>query len=329
MSTATSAHSPDGQAVSARPRWAAKAERGSGAALALLIRIVRSLGPRWSRALVHPVGAYFLLTDREARAASFDYLRRVLPGGAAGWRDGYRHLVEFSTSIFDRMCVWAGQDDDITLLHDGAGHFAHLPDAEGARANRLGKSGALIVGAHLGTFDMMRSICLEAEVPVRVVMYGDNAETINRFFAGLNPGFQLDLIHIKPGAHNATLEIRQAVERGDFVVIMGDRVPLAGEGAETVRFLGGEARFPKGPFTLAALIGCPLMMALAVRVGTATYRVESRPLYAGGRVPRAGRDAVVRDMTLAYASTLEDACRRHPYQWFNFFDFWETKREGS
>lgn len=314
-----------------RPRWAAKAERGSGLALALLLRLVRGLGPRASRLVVHPVAAYFLLTDREARRASRAYFRRVaaLPGGrealghAPGWRDSYLQLLEFCTSVYDRVCVWAGQDDHLTLAHRGALHFEHLPDASGERGNRLGKSGAIIVGAHLGTFDMMRAICLDADVPVRPVVYGDNAETINRFFSGLNPDFQLDLIHIRPGAVNATFEIRRAVERGDFVVIMGDRVPVAGEAYRSVPFLGGRARFPEGPFALAALIGCPLMFAAALRVGPFDYRVESLPIHPGGRVPRAEREKVVDEMIRRYAAALEAVCLRAPYQWFNFFEFWE------
>jgi predicted LPLAT superfamily acyltransferase len=313
-----------------RPRWAEKAERGSGVALRLLIRIVRWLGPGTSRLLLHPIAAYFLLTDGEARRASRAYFERLarLPDGRAalghapGWRDTYRHLLEFSTSLFDRMCVWAGQDEGFELRHEAQGHFAHLPDAEPGRANSLGKGGALIASAHFGTFDMMRSICMEAQVPVRAVMYGDNAETINRFFAGLNPDLDLDLIHIRPGQIGASFEIRDAIRAGAFVVIMGDRVPPGGGGAQRAAFLGEPARFPTGPFELAALLGCPLMVASAVRVGPATYRVDSEPLYPGGRVPRAEREKVVQEMVERYAAILERACLRTPYQWFNFFDFW-------
>lgn len=323
---------PSEAGLPSRPRWAEKAERGSGIALALLIRLVRALGPRASRLIVHPVAAYFLIVDREAREASRAYFDQLvsLPAGrealghAPGWRDLYRHLLEFSISIFDRICVWAGQDDHLRLEHRGSEHFEHLPEAEGARANRLGKAGAIIVSAHLGTFDMMRAICLEADVPVRPVMYGGNAETINRFFSGLNPDFQLDLIHIRPGRIDATLEIRRAVELGELVVIMGDRVPVAGEAYRSVPFLGRPARFPEGPFALAALIGCPLMVATATRVGPLTYRVESQPIYAGGRVPRSERAKVVGEMIRRYAAALESTCLRAPYQWFNFFPFWEA-----
>jgi predicted LPLAT superfamily acyltransferase len=307
-----------------------KAERGSALALRMLIRVVRALGPRTTRLLVHPIAAYFLLTDREARRSSLAYFERLtsLPGGRAalghppGIADVYRQLLEFSISIFDRMCVWAGETHGFELVHRGHGHFAHLPDVEGPGANALGKCGTLIASAHLGTFDMMRAVSLAEGVPVRAVMYSANAETINAFFSALNPGLGADLIHIRPGDVGASFEIRRSVERGSFVVIMGDRVGIAG-GTHTVRFLGAPARFPEGPFALAALIGCPLMVATSVRTGPFSYRVDSEPIYEGGRVPRRERDKVVHEMIERYAACLEQACLRAPHQWFNFFDFWD------
>jgi predicted LPLAT superfamily acyltransferase len=102
-------------------------------------------------------------------------------------------------------------------------------------------------------------------------------------------------------------------------------VPVAGEAFRTVPFLGGRARFPEGPFALAALIGCPLMFATATRVSDRGYRVESEPIYPGGRVPRAERDKVVEEMVRRYALALEATCLRSPHQWFNFFRFWEEE----
>jgi len=280
--------------------------------------------------LLNPAAAYYLVADAKARRASRDYLERVYAtpegraalGRAPSWRATYRHLFEFATAISDRACVFAGFDDDFTFDHRGAGHFAHLPEGRGSNRNALGKCGALIVGAHVGSFDMMRSICMEADVPVSVVMYGDNAQTINRFLDALNPNLNLRMIHVGSDATSAALEIRAAIERGEFVAIMGDRVPLTGRGTRTVPFLGAPARFSEGPFQLAALIGCPVIVACALRTGDARYRVESEPLYAGGRVPRAQRDAVVGEMLEAFARHLERTCLREPYQWYNFFDFW-------
>lgn len=317
-----------------RPAWALKVERGSALALRMMIAVVRSLGRRTGRTLLHPIVAYYLLTDGRARRAARGYFAqlastdagRAALGHAPGWRDLYRNLLDFSISLFDRTCVWAGHDDDFTFLHRGAGHFEHLPDAgDGSGAgNRLGKQGALILSAHVGTFELMRVICHEAAVPVNAVVYGANAETFNNFLNALNPQLDLHLIHVRPGAHAASLEVRAAIERGEFVAIMADRVGLDGRGTQRIPFLGAPARFSEGPFQLALAVGCPIMVAFALRRGEARYEVISEPLYAGGRVPRAERAKVVRELMERYARSLEQACLSAPHQWFNFFDFWEA-----
>ena len=80
--------------------------------------------------------------------------------------------------------------------------------------------------------------------------------------------------------------------------------------------------------SVATLIGCPVMLATARRLGDARYRVESEPLYAGGRVPRGERDKRVTELVERYAGYLERCCLRAPYQWFNFFEYWEDDAEA-
>ena len=41
---------------------------------------------------------------------------------------------------------------------------------------------------------------------------------------------------------------------------------------------------------------------------------------------RAGREAAIRERAARYAARVEEVCRAHPYNWFNFHDFWEEKR---
>ncbi len=314
-----------------RPFWAVRAERGTAGALRFVLRLLGLLGRRGAAIVIHPVAFYFWVTDRSARRASADYLERLTStergraalGRRPDWRDQYRHIHAFARAIFDRLCVWAGIGH-LDVEHEGTAHFAHLPDATPEQGgNVLGKSGALIVTAHAGSFDMMRAASMGQQVPVHVVIYGANAQTINGFFEALNPELQLDLIHVRPGSTGAALEIRAAIRRGHFVAIMGDRTGLDSAGLRRAPFLGKPAPFSAGPFELAATIGCPVMMATTLRGEDGRYHVRSWPIHPGGRVPRGDRDRVVQQMIERYAEILESAVHEAPYQWFNFFDFWD------
>jgi len=282
-----------------------------------MLRFLGLFGRRTALLLLHPISFYFWVSDSGARRASAAYFERLVStpegrralGHEPGWRDGYRHIHEFAISIFDRLCVWAGLGD-LVIDHEGSGHFAHLPDAAaGENANALGKCGALIVGAHVGNFDMMRAASMGEQVPVHVVMYGANARTINGFSVA------------------AALEIRAAIQRSDFVAIMGDRAGLTSDARHLALFLGAPARFGAGPFELAATLGCPLMMATTLRTDDGHYQVRSWPIYPGGHVPRGERSEVVQRMIETYAAILKTAVLEAPYQWFNFFDFWKNEED--
>ncbi len=41
------------------------------------------------------------------------------------------------------------------------------------------------------------------------------------------------------------------------------------------------------------------------------------------------RDAAVQEAVRRYAAELERACRAHPYNWFNFFDFWKSDGDSA
>jgi predicted LPLAT superfamily acyltransferase len=185
--------------------------------------------------------------------------------------------------------------------------------------------GGILVGAHLGSFDLLRLVAAQHDVRVNVLMFTAHADRINAFFERLDPRSRLRVLPIDASAASTALSVRHAVERGEFVGILADRLPPGGTGrAATVPFLGRPAAFPATAFEIAALIGCPLLFVACVRLGDARYQSIAEVLYEGGRVPRAERSALARALLERYVARLEAWCLRAPYQWFNFYDFWQA-----
>jgi predicted LPLAT superfamily acyltransferase len=183
--------------------------------------------------------------------------------------------------------------------------------------------GGILVGAHLGSFDLLRLVAAQHDVRVNVLMYTAHADRINAFFERLDPRSRLRVLPIDPSSANTALAVRHCVERGEFVGILADRLPPGRGGrAARVPFLGRPAAFPTTAFEIAALLGCPLLLALCVRLGDARYQSVAEVLYEGGRVGRAERPALARTLLERYVARLEAWCARAPYQWFNFYDFW-------
>jgi predicted LPLAT superfamily acyltransferase len=287
--------------------------------------ILRHLGRRTTLVIASLASAFFVLRRGEARRASRRYLARVAatPEGRSalgverpGLRAVLRHFHEFSLVVYDRMVAWTGALDAMQFDHDGSDQIFGLA--------RRGE-GALLLGAHIGSLDMMGFITRRYGIKVNVVAFHRNAERINAFFESLGAK-NVRMIPLDPGSVRAAFEVRSCIERGEFVAMMADRA-MSGPAARcaTESFLGRDARFPLGPFRLAGVLGCPVYLAYCLRTGDASYRTVMRPLAPAERVRRPEREAWARALLARYVARIEDTCRRHPYQWFNFFDFWDEE----
>ena len=298
------------------------AERGSLAALRLMARIYRLLGRRVSLALLYPIAAYFFGREH-SRSASRRYLARVFAhpegrkhlSGPPGFFAPFWHYHEFAVQIFDRMVLWGGGLSQLRMDHGGSEHLFAL---------QRERRGALLLGAHLGSYDMPRQLAGDYGLVLNAVMFTAHAERINRFFEQLDPGSRVRVLSLEPGSLRTAFEVKACLDRGELVGILADRVPAgSSETPILLDFLGREMAFPLSPFRLACMLGCPVLLSLCLRKGDAHYETVVRPIGGGAKVPRHEREKAAIELARAYVQGLEDACVRHPYQWFNFYDAWE------
>jgi predicted LPLAT superfamily acyltransferase len=302
--------------------WSRAAERGSMWGLRAILACYRLFGRPLSLVLVHVVVAYFFLTGREQRRASRAYLERVAaaPGGARslGRRPGYfasfLQFRAFARGIFDRLVLWLGERDALAFEVEGREHYDRL----------LGPTrGAIVVGAHLGSFDALRALAERDGRVVNVLMYTRHAPRINALFRQLSPDAELRVIQVERETMSTVLQIRACIERGELVAMLGDRVEPADRGRTCdVTLLGGRMPVPVAPYLLACLLGCPLFFMVALRERGGRYRVHAEVLAEQPVLEPGDRDKQLAELAAAYAARLEHHLLRDPYQWFNFYDPW-------
>jgi len=302
--------------------WTGIAERGSLAGIRFTAFCYRVLGRSLTLPLVYAIVTYFFLTDAPGRRASIAYLRRVaartkqgeLAGRRPGLRESYRHYRTFALAIVDRLAIWLGDGRGITYEKHGTEFFDRVDEE-----NR----GALILGAHLGSFDAMRSLAAQTNIIVNVVMFTDNAPRINRIFRELAPEMEQRMIAVDPSSVQSVFAIRERLRRGEHVAILADRIEAGDRDRKTaVTLLGGRVELPQAPVLLAGILGCPVYVVVALRRSAARYAVFVEPLVERVDLPRNDREAGVRAVVSRYAECLERYCLLAPYQWFNFFDYW-------
>jgi predicted LPLAT superfamily acyltransferase len=285
--------------------------------------LYRLLGRRLSSALMWPIALYFTVVGREHRRAHRRYieaLRSTPRGRDVGpphFGSALAHVHAFAINLFDRMVAWGGGLDDIRFIHQGSEHLFRLAEE---------KRGAILIGSHLGSFDMMRLLAGRHGLVVNVLMFTKNAERITAFLHNLDPESRVRVIALDPSSMRTAFEIKQCLDRGEFVGILGDRIwPADRAHRELLPFFGQPAPFSLRPFLLAGVLGAPLLFAVCVRRGPSTYEAAVEVLHPGGQVPRAAREARAREWLQGYVASLEHWCGEEPLQWFNFYDTWQVE----
>jgi predicted LPLAT superfamily acyltransferase len=271
---------------------------------------------------------YFPLSDRVTRRASQDWLAtvwahpqgRAALAGPPSWWTTIQHFRAMASNVYDRLGLWAGDADRIAFDPFGGAMLKELADR---------KQGAILLGAHLGSFDMLRVMSRKYELTVNVLMFKENAERLASLFDSFGEGNRIRVISLAPDSPQAAFEIKACLARGEFVGILADRVRPGGrERVAEAPFVGRRAAFPLSPFLLGTLLGAPMYLALALERDDGSYFAVCEPLYAGGAVPRREREAAAVKLLEEFARRLEAHALAYPLQWFNFFPFWEASERA-
>ncbi len=293
--------------------WLRQQERSNLAILKLMVWISLTFGRTVGRIVLHGIAAYFVLFSPRARRFSRDYLHLAL-GRWAEWSDGFRHVFSFASTIHDR----------IYLLNDRFDLFdIEIIGAEAVNEAARQYPGALLIGAHLGSFEVLRAVGRGREgLKVAMLMYEENARKINATLEAINPAASQDIIPL--GRMDSMLQARDKLDAGYVVGMLGDR-SLSDDTTLDCDFLGKPAPFPVGPFRMAAMLRRPVFFMTGLYLGDNRYQLHFEALADFSQTPRELRDAAIRDAMQRYADRLTHFCHQAPYNWFNFFDFWQKK----
>ncbi len=242
-------------------RWADLPERGTPTSLRLIDWIAFHIG-RWAaRLLLYPVTLYFLITGNSARRVSYEYLKRVR-GRPTHWWHVFRHFHCFAATILDRTYLLRGEFEHFdVMLHQK--EILH-------RQVESGK-GCILLGSHLGSFEVLRTLGVTHELPLKVLMDIEHNEKITRFLDNLNQ--EIASTVIVPDRPETLLRVKESLDAGFVIGMLGDRVSGAGKTTQC-QFLGAPATFPAGPILLAAIMRCPVILFFGLYRGGNRYEIQ-------------------------------------------------------
>ena len=289
--------------------WLDQRERSNNLALRFLVWTALRLGRPAGRTLLYPICLYFLLFSNKGKAASRQYLGKVLQR-RPGIADLFRHYYSFATVALDRMF----------LLRNGFSQFEVNVHGEDVLAEARAKGEpCFLLGAHFGSFAALHVFGEENDIRVTMMMFEHGSRNMNALAKAINA--DLARVVIAMGSVDSMLKVRDRLENGEWVGMLGDR-RLYDSGAVRVPFFGESAALPTAPFRIAALIGRPVVLMVALYRGGNRYDLYFERLVEMPKLDRSSRDVMIREWAARYAQRLEHYCQLAPYNWFNFYDFW-------
>lgn len=319
-------------------KWFEQKER-AGFGYALMFFVLKVFPAAFMRFLAYIIGFFYWIFDKNARKFSADYygrlkafsaqktdvpVRKKLPGSAAAFSLG--HVCSFALALVEIVQCWAGkfsfrnvnwQNDDV---HDLVQNI------------NAGK-GTVIVMSHLGNAQMMRGLASFGEAgteqKMSVTTITDLKQTggFTSLLKKINPDSHFHIIQADDFGIDTALLIQERLESGEVVVVAGDRTGVHSERFIPVSFLGGTANLPYGVFLLIAVLNVPVYFVNGVRRRDFCLNPQYDMFVMKNPVPfdcpRKEREQRIVRAAEKYAENLEKLCMEHPYQWYNFYDFWE------
>jgi len=318
----------------ASEHWSRQSEKAAGYwQLKFLLFLFRIFPVIILRIIAFPVGFFYFIFSKKARIESKRFMQKTAqfiddPKLAKKCRSVFaplRHIISFSLTLIEKIQGWGGrfsfknihfQNDDIKDL-----------------INRLEEGkGAFLLFAHLGNCELLRGLLISNKtgvsrtIPVTAIMDTKVTAHFNNMLKELNPQSRMDIIGADEIGPETAVLLEDRLAGGGIVVIAGDRTSATGGKNLMIPFFGDEAPFPAGTFYLVSLMNYPVYFTFGLRGKCLSLIPEynmhvhkSNITFDCTRKERMQRSVVLAEN---FVSLLESYCKKYPFQWYNFFNFW-------
>lgn len=175
-------------------------------------------------------------------------------------------------------------------------------------ATRQEKTGAIIVTAHMGSFEVGAAALLRQERKIHVLFRPDERNLFEEIRSTLRKRLGVKEVIVDQG-WTVWMRLRDALQNDEAVLIQGDRV-MPGQKGQAVPFFDGHTLLPTGPVKLALASGAPIIPIFSVRTPKGKIRLFIEPPIWVGEGHETPESAL-----LKLGSIIERYVRRFPDQW--------------
>lgn len=295
------------------PSWQGKS-KGNKLGYRIFIGVLRYGGVRPAYFLLAFVSCYYCLFSWSSSKSIFQYFHDKL--GYSRFRaliSVYRNYYVFGQTLIDKIVVMAGLPNRFSFHFDGEENLHHVVS---------GGKGGILLSAHLGNWEVAGHLFTRLNTRINIVMFDGEHERIKSYLAGITGGRHVNVIVLKDDLSHI-YAIHDALTKQELVCMHADRF-LEGNKTAEMSFLGEAARFPIGPFLLAATFRVPVSFVFAFKETTKHYHLYATEPKAYPGAKQGGLEQAMKD----FVQVMEEKVQQYPLQWFNYYDFWSKDEQA-
>lgn len=298
--------------MSQQTNWSGQS-KGKVLGYKIFVGILNVFGLNPAYFILRFVAFYYFLFSKPNRYVKVFYQTALHYSKFRAWRMMYKNNYIFGQTILDKVALMAGMKNPFTVTNPGGTNLDQLVSM---------KKGGILISAHIGNWEVAGQGLNRLNIPFNILMYENEKSNIKEYMDGVMKEKKINIIAINEETKSHIIELHRAFSNHELVVMHGDRFR---EGAKTITadFFGKPARFPAGPFIMAAKFGVPLGIVFAVKKEKHLYEFTCcEPI----EVNRVRTDAQVEEvcekLVRQYIQLVEEKVKEYPHQWFNYYDFW-------
>jgi predicted LPLAT superfamily acyltransferase len=289
--------------------WKGKS-RGGAVGYRIFIFLISHLGVKFAYVFLLFVVIHFIPFAPLATRWNWYYYRKVRGYGlfkTIGML--YLNYYRLGQMLIDKIAVRLGKRDYYQYEFENYEEFLKVLN---------GDTGVIMIGAHVGNWEIGGSFFGEYGKKINIVMLDAEDRGIKQVLEENLKEFQHKIISLSERHFEHIYEIKKALDNKEYVCFQGDR-RMSEKMSCTMDFLGKPAAFPEGPFYLALRFKVPAVFYFSMREKGMKYRFK----FFIADVARVGEgEKPEHALMKQYVEALESVLRRHPEQWFNYYKFW-------
>lgn len=292
------------------PLWQGKS-RGTPLGYRIFVAILRNFGVLPAYFLLRFVALYYFLFLYKSSRPLFNFFRHKLGYNVLkSLFSVYRNFYLFGQTIIDKVVVMSGIPNKFTYNFEGEENLRRIVEL---------KKGGLLLSAHIGNWEIAGHLLKRLNTRINIVMFDNEHQQIKDYLSTITGKRNVHVIVVRNNNISHIYEITEAFKNNELVCMHADRF-MEGNKTLTIDFLGEKARFPMGPFVLAATFKVPVSFVFAMKESSFHYHFfasEIKSYY------QPSKESRMHQMFSDFVSEMEIKIKQYPVQWYNYYNFWQ------